>query len=138
MEFVNHPEYTRNTVGVLIFRKFYYITLNKNRETNNYEGRSTQIQVEPAFAIEPQTLSLMTINSTIQYLNPPSLQSIKVADPIYPFVREEQNLYYADGEELVMVRNSVEQWRIIVGPMRNLYIWKHLVIALGENALWSI
>lgn len=87
VEFVNHPEYTRNTVGVLIFRKFYYITLNKNRETNNYEGRSTQIQVEPAFAIEPQTLSLMTINSTIQYLNPPSLQSIKVADPIYPFVR---------------------------------------------------
>lgn len=40
----------------------------------------------------------MTINSTIQYLNPLSSQKIKVSDPIYPFVREEDAIYYADGE----------------------------------------
>lgn len=30
----------------------------------------------------------MSINSSIQYLNPPSNQNIKVSDPIYPYVRE--------------------------------------------------
>lgn len=51
VQFVSHPEYTRNTIGVLLFRKFYYITLQRNRETNNYEAKSVQISVDPAFAI---------------------------------------------------------------------------------------
>ena len=78
----------------------------------------------------------MTLNSTIQYLNPLSSQSIKVSDPIYPFAREIDAIYYADGEELVMLQNSAQQWRIIVGPMRNIYVFGEQIVVIGDHALW--
>ncbi len=45
----------------------------------------------------------MTLNSTIQYLNPLEIQKIKVADPIYPFTRSLNKIYFVDGEELVEI-----------------------------------
>lgn len=80
--------------------------MKKNNEKNSYEAKSTNLVVDPAFAIEKNTLSVFTLNSTIQYLNPISSQNIKVSDPIFPFARLNSSIYYADGEELVMVQNT--------------------------------
>jgi hypothetical protein len=139
LQFVEHPEEIHiNTIGVLLFRKFVYVSLRKNLEINGYEGKNMQIVVEPAFSIEPGSLSLMTLNSSIQYLNPLSSQPIKVSDPIFPFARVHNTIYYADGEELVMMQNSAEQWRIIVGPMRSIHLFQECVVVIGDNALWEV
>ena len=37
-----------------------------------------------------------------------------------------------------MVQGSIEQWRITVGPMRNLHLFDDMVIVIGENALWEV
>ena len=40
-------------------------------------------------------------------------------------------MYYSDGEELVLVQGNNEQWRIIVGAIRNLHLWNNTVIVIG-------
>lgn len=59
------------------------------------------IETEPAFGICVSPLSVMTLNSTIQNLNPREIHKIKVADPIYPFANQLNKLYFMDGEELI-------------------------------------
>ena len=71
-------------------------------------------------------------------MNPPSAEKLKVSDSIYPFARAENSLYYGDGEELVLFVNSVEQWRVIVGPMRQIVIVDERVVVFGDNALWEV
>lgn len=105
---------------MLLFRKFIYVSLIKNKDSATYEAKLTSLAVEPAFDMCINPICLMTLNSAIQYLSPLSLEKLKVSDPIYPFFRSERELYYADGEELVACVNGVEQWRIIVGPMRQI------------------
>lgn len=56
------------------------------------------VAVEPAFGICISPLSVMTLNSTIQSINPPQIQKIKVADPIYPYASQLNKLYLMDGE----------------------------------------
>ena len=79
---------------------------------------------------------MLTLNSSIQFLNPLSVHEIKVSDPIYAFSRNTNQMYYSDGEELVLLQGSIEQWRITVGPMRNLHQFGETLIIIGENALW--
>jgi hypothetical protein len=55
------------------------------------------VEVEPSFGIGISPISVMTLNSTIQYLNPLEIQKIKVGDPIYPFTRSMSRIYFADG-----------------------------------------
>ena len=55
------------------------------------------IDVEPAFGIGVSPICLFTLNSTIQYLNPIENLKIKVADPIYPYTRNLQKIYFVDG-----------------------------------------
>ena len=43
----------------------------------------------------------MTLNSTVQNLNPREVYKIKVADPIYPFTSQMSKLFLMDGEELI-------------------------------------
>lgn len=78
----------------------------------------------------------MTLNSTIQYLNPPEIQKIKIGDPIYPFTRSMDKIYFVDGEELVEIEGSTEQWRIIVGRIRQLFVFVDTIVVIGERALW--
>lgn len=78
----------------------------------------------------------MTLNSTIQSINPPQIQKIKVADPIYPFASQLTKMYFMDGEELVEIDGATEQWRIILGRVRQLFVMGETVIAVGERALW--
>ena len=80
----------------------------------------------------------MTVNSSIQYLNPLSIEKIKISDPIYPFSRNLHGFYYSDGEELVYFMNSVEQWRIVVGPIRQIFSLENSVVVLGDNAIWDV
>ena len=139
VQFVTHPnERERNTIGVLLFRKFCYISFKKNPETNNYEAKTLQIETQPAFDICPNPISLMTLNSSIEYLMPHSIETIKVSDPIFPFVCNENYMYYVDGEELVLVKGSIEQWRIIVGPMRHLHLLEDMVVVIGDYAVWEV
>lgn len=46
--------------------------------------------------------AVMTLNSSVQYLNPVAIEKIKVADPIFPYAQTiygvYHGLYYADGE----------------------------------------
>ena len=98
VDFVQHPdENKKNTIGVLFYRKFAYINFKKNSETQNYEPYILQLDVEPAFGISRNPISLQTVNSSVQYLNPNSVNNIKVSDPIYPFTRDAEKLYYSDG-----------------------------------------
>ena len=53
------------------------------------------------------------------------------SDPIYAFTSIEGKMYYSDGEELVLVQGNNEQWRIIVGAIRNLHLWNNTVIIIG-------
>lgn len=80
----------------------------------------------------------MTLNSSVQSLNPRQIQPIKVADPIYAFTGLLTKLYYMDGEELVEIDGSTEQWRIIVGRTRQLYAFMDTVVVIGEKALWEV
>ena len=98
VDFVQHPdENKKNTIGVLFYRKFTYISFKKNSQTENFEPSILQLDVEPSFAISPDPISLHTVNSSIQSLNPNSVHNIKVSDPIYPFARNAEKLYYSDG-----------------------------------------
>lgn len=66
-----------------------------------YEARIMNVSVEPGFGICVSPLSVMTLNSTIQSINPREIYKIKVADPIYPFASQLSKLYFMDGQELV-------------------------------------
>lgn len=96
------------------------------------------VDVDPSFGIGVSPISVMTLNSTIQYLNPLETQKIKVADPIYPYTRSMSKIYFVDGEELVEIEGSTEQWRIIVGRVRQLFVFMDTVVVIGERALWEV
>lgn len=94
--------------------------------------------MDAAFGIGVSPISVMTLNSTIQYLNPMEVQKIKVADPIFPFARFMSKIYFVDGEELVEIEGTTEQWRIIVGRVRQLFVFLDTVVVIGERALWEV
>lgn len=98
----------------------------------------TSIATDAGFAIVSNPLSIMTLNSSVQYLNPLSTQNIKVSSPIFAFCRQENRIIHSDGEELVLVENSSEQWRIILGPIRNIFTISDLIIVVGDNNIWEI
>lgn len=81
---------------------------------------------------------MMTLNSSIQSLNPREISKIKAADPIYPFANQLNKLYFMDGEELVEMEGCTEQWRIILGRVRQLFVIAETVVAIGERALWEV
>lgn len=66
------------------------------------------------------------------------VQKIKVADPIFPFARFMSKIYFVDGEELVEIEGTTEQWRIIVGRVRQLFVFLDTVVVIGERALWEV
>lgn len=43
-----------------------------------------------------------------------------------------------DGQDLVKIKGTVEQWRIIVGRVRSLYLIKDILIVIGEVNLWEV
>lgn len=137
VKFVNHPnEANRNTtIGVLQFRKFIYLSLEQTG-VSEYEPKMLVVDVEPAFAIGVRPICVLTLNSAVQYLNPYQVQKIKVGDPIYPFALALTKIYFMDGEELVEIDGSTEQWRVIVGRVRQLFVLGETVIVIGERALW--
>jgi hypothetical protein len=47
-------------------------------------------------------------------------------------------MYYMDGEDLVMIKGTVEQWRIIVGRVRSLFLISDILIVIGELNLWEV
>lgn len=97
VKFVSHPDdrIRHSTLGVLFFRKFAYITFEQAGDA--FEPRIMYVEVEPSFGIGVSPICVMTLNSTIQYLNPLEVQKIKVADPIYPFTRSLSKIYFVDG-----------------------------------------
>ena len=80
----------------------------------------------------------MTLNSTIQNLNPRQVYKIKVADPIYPFTSQLSKLYFMDGQELIELQGNNQQWRIILGRVRQLFVMSDTIIAIGQRALWEV
>lgn len=99
VKFVTHPdERIRNgTIGVLFFRKFAYLNF-ESANGESFEPKLLYVDVEPSFGIGASPISVMTLNSTIQYLNPREIQKIKVSDPIYPYARSMNKIYFVDGE----------------------------------------
>lgn len=136
VEFVSHPDDSirHSTLGVLFFRKFAFISLEAMN--GHYQAKIMNVGVEPSFGICMSPLSVMTLNSSIQSINPPQIHKIKVADPIYPFASQLSRMYFMDGEELVEIDGATEQWRIILGRVRQLFVMGETVIAVGERALW--
>ncbi len=55
------------------------------------------IDCDPSFAIIPSPISVATLNSSIQSLNPKEVHPIKQSDPIYAFYQNLNDLYYMDG-----------------------------------------
>jgi hypothetical protein len=103
VEFVSHPDDSNrhSTIGVLFFKKFSFISFEGTG--GQYEAKVLNIGVEPGFGICVSPLSVMTLNSTIQSINPREIYKIKVADPIYPYASQLSKLYFMDGEELVEI-----------------------------------
>lgn len=103
VKFVSHPDerIRHNTIGVLFFKRFAFLSFEANGDS--FEARLSYVDVDAAFGIGVSPISVMTLNSTIQYLNPMEVQKIKVADPIFPFARFMSKIYFVDGEELVEI-----------------------------------
>ena len=38
----------------------------------------------------------------------------------------------------MLVEGTIEQWRLIVGMIRQLYVVQNMVIAVGDKAIWEI
>lgn len=48
-------------------------------------------------------------------------------------------MYYMDGEDLVRTKGDIEQWRIVVGRVRRLFIVREgVVVVIGEYQLWEV
>lgn len=51
-------------------------------------------------------------------------------------------LYYMDGEELVMMNSSMEQWRVILGETNAIHIftpnWVDEIVCVGTNIYWVV
>jgi hypothetical protein len=41
-----------------------------------------------------------------------------------------------DGEDLVKIKGTIEQWRIIVGRVRSLQLIHDILVVIGELNLW--
>ena len=70
MKFVSHPDerIRNNTIGVLFFRKFAY--LHFKASGGGFEVNQMFVDVKPSFGISIAPVSVMTLNSTVQSLNP--------------------------------------------------------------------
>jgi hypothetical protein len=97
VKFVLHPDdrLKNNTLGVLFFRKFAFIHFTKNDSI--FEAKISYVDVDPSFGISVSPTAVMTLNSTVQFLNPLEILKIKSSDPIYPYARSLNKLYFADG-----------------------------------------
>ena len=71
VKFVSHPDerIRHNTIGVLFFRKFAYLHF-KASSGGGFEVNPMFVDVKPSFGISPAPVSVMTLNSTVQSLNP--------------------------------------------------------------------
>ena len=66
-------------------------------ESSIYVSKSMNVDCDPSFAIIPSPISVATLNSSIQSLNPKEVHPIKQSDPIYAFNCNLNDFYYMDG-----------------------------------------
>ena len=47
-------------------------------------------------------------------------------------------MFYMDGEDLVKIKGTIEQWRIIVGRVRSMHLIRDILVVIGELNLWEV
>lgn len=55
---------------------------------------------------------------------------------------EDESFYYVDGEDLVMAKAGMEQWRILVGEINEIHLYKDgdktKLVCVGEEEYWVV
>lgn len=129
------------SLGVLFLKKLTLIVFAENCLASKAQNINLNV---PCFAFLGDPLLAASLNSSLLYLNPISKLEIKVGHSIYAINHSEKSncLYYMDGEELVMINASIEQWRVVLGECQRIHIYTpnytDEVVCIGSNCYWII
>lgn len=133
------------SLGVLFIKKLVIMAFAPNQNGDGLISKSLEMVLpSPCFGFLESPLLTTSTNSVLHYLNPPSTLEIKVEQPIYAVTLSEKShsLYYMDGEELVMVNSSIEQWRVILGEASAIHLhspsWEDEIVCVGTDTYWVV